>query len=50
MSNNNLQTKIGKNIKKLNQKKDVNQNYIFKLADLSLNTFVTLQSDAALGN
>jgi transcriptional regulator with XRE-family HTH domain len=46
MSNNskNLQPKIGKNIKRLRQEKGISQDRLSKLADLSLNTVVTVES------
>lgn len=46
MSNNNKnpQPKIGKNIKKLRQEKGISQDRLSKLADLSLNTVVTVES------
>jgi len=46
MSNNNPQSKIGKNLKKLRQEKGISQDRLFKLADLSLNTVVTVESGA----
>ncbi|MDD4466969.1 MAG: helix-turn-helix transcriptional regulator [Candidatus Shapirobacteria bacterium] len=46
MSNNNPQSKIGKNIKKLRQEKGISQDRLSKLADLSLNTVVTVESGA----
>lgn len=46
MSNNNPQSKIGKNLKKLRQEKGISQDRLSKLADLSLNTVVTVESDA----
>lgn len=44
MSNNNSQSKIGKNLKKLRQEKGISQDRLSKLADLSLNTVVTVES------
>jgi len=44
MSNNNPQLKIGKNLKKLRQEKGISQDRLSKLADLSLNTVVTVES------
>jgi transcriptional regulator with XRE-family HTH domain len=44
MSNNNPQSKIGKNIKKIRQEKGISQDRLSKLADLSLNTVVTVES------
>lgn len=46
MSNTNPQSKIGKNIKKLRQEKGISQDRLSKLADLSLNTVVTVESGA----
>jgi len=46
MSNNNHQSKIGKNLKKLRQEKGISQDRLSKLADLSLNTVVTVESGA----
>ena len=46
MSNNNPQSKIGKNLKKLHQEKGISQDRLSKLADLSLNTVVTVESGA----
>ena len=46
MSNNNPQSKIGKNIKKIRQEKGISQDRLSKLADLSLNTVVTIESGA----
>ena len=46
MSNNNPQSKIGKNLKKLRQEKGISQDRLYKLADLSLNTVVTVESGA----
>lgn len=45
MSNYN-QSKIGKNIKKIRQDKGISQDRLSKLADLSLNTVVTVESGA----
>ncbi len=45
MSNNkNSQSKIGRNLKKLRQEKGISQDRLSKLADLSLNTVVTVES------
>jgi transcriptional regulator with XRE-family HTH domain len=44
MSNNNPQSKIGKNLKKIRQDKGISQDRLSKLADLSLNTVVTVES------
>lgn len=46
MSNNNPQSKIGKNLKKLRQERGISQDRLSKLADLSLNTVVTVESGA----
>ena len=46
MSNNNPQSKIGKNLKKLRQENGISQDRLSKLADLSLNTVVTVESGA----
>jgi len=46
MSNINPQSKIGKNIKKIRQEKGISQDRLSKLADLSLNTVVTVESGA----
>ncbi len=46
MSNNNPQSRIGKNIKKIRQEKGISQDRLSKLADLSLNTVVTVESGA----
>jgi DNA-binding XRE family transcriptional regulator len=43
MSNNNSKSTIGKNLKKVRQKKGIFQNRLSKLADLSLNTIVTVE-------
>jgi len=48
MSNNNPQSKIGKNLKKLRQEKSISQDRLSKLADLSLNTVVTVESGVNL--
>lgn len=44
MSSNNSKNMIGKNIKKLRQEKGVSQDRLSKLADLSLNTVVNIES------
>lgn len=44
MSNNNL--KISKNLKRIRQEKKISQDRLSKLADLSLNTVVTVESGA----
>jgi DNA-binding XRE family transcriptional regulator len=46
MSNDNPQSKIAKNIKNVRQKKGISQDRLSKLADLSLNTVVTVESGA----
>ena len=38
---------IGKNVKKLRQAKDISQDRLSKLADISLNTVVKLELDAS---
>ena len=44
MSNNNSKSMIGKNLKRIRQKKGISQDRLSKLADLSLNTVVTVES------
>lgn len=44
MSNNNSKSMIGKNLKKVRQEKGISQDRLSKLADLSLNTVVTVES------
>ena len=44
MSNTNPQSKIAKNIKQIRQEKCISQDRLSKLADLSLNTVVTVES------
>ncbi len=44
MSNNNQGSKIAKNLKKIRQNKGISQDRLSKLADLSLNTVVTVES------
>ena len=44
MSNNNSKSTIGKNLKKVRQEKSISQDRLSKLADLSLNTIVTVES------
>ena len=44
MSNNTPQSKICKNIKKRRREKGISQDRLSKLADLSLNTIVTIES------
>ncbi len=46
MSNNNPKSVIGKNLKRIRQKKGISQDRLSKLADLSLNTVVTIESGA----
>ncbi len=46
MSNNNQGLKIAKNLKKVRQDKGISQDRLSKLADLSLNTVVTVESGA----
>lgn len=41
---NNSKSKIGKNLKKIRQEKNISQDRLSKLADLSLNTVVTVES------
>jgi len=48
MLNNNPQSKIGKNLKKLRQEKGLSQDRLSKLANLSLNTVVTVESGVNL--
>ena len=44
MSNNNQGSKIAKNLKKIRRDKGISQDRLSKLADLSLNTVVTVES------
>lgn len=44
MLNNNQGSKIAKNLKKIRQDKGISQDRLSKLADLSLNTVVTVES------
>lgn len=44
MTNNNQGSKIAKNLKKIRQDKGISQDRLSKLADLSLNTVVTVES------
>jgi len=44
MSNNISKSNIAKNIKKLRQEKGISQDRLSKLADLSLNTIVTIEA------
>ena len=46
MPNKNPQSTIGKNIKSIRIKKDISQDRLSKIADLSLNTIVTVESGA----
>lgn len=46
MSNNNSTSKIANNIKKIRQEKGISQDRLSKLADLSLNTVVNVESGA----
>jgi len=46
MSNNNQGSKIAKNLRKIRQDKGISQYRLCKLADLSLNTVVTVESGA----
>ena len=46
MSNESSQSKIAKNIKNIRQEKGISQDRLSKLADLSLNTVVTMESGA----
>jgi transcriptional regulator with XRE-family HTH domain len=46
MSNESSQSKIAKNIKNIRQEKGISQDRLSKLADLSLNTVVTVESGA----
>ncbi|PIP20437.1 MAG: DNA-binding protein [Candidatus Omnitrophica bacterium CG23_combo_of_CG06-09_8_20_14_all_40_11] len=48
MSRNNSKNLIGKNIKKFRQEKGVSQDRLSKLADLSLNTVVNIESGGNL--
>ena len=41
---NELKPKISKNLKKIRQEKSISQDRLSKLADLSLNTVVTIES------
>ena len=43
---NNPKSKIGKNLKKIRQEKSISQDRLSKLADLSMNTVVTVESGA----
>ena len=43
---NNSKSKIGNNIKKIRQEKGISQDRLSKLADLSLNTVVNVESGA----
>ena len=44
MSNKNSISKIGKNIKRIRQKKGISQDRLSKRADLALNTIVNIES------
>ena len=44
MSSNNSKNTIGKNIRKFRQEKGISQDRLSKLADLSLNTIVNIES------
>lgn len=44
MSNNNYLSNIGTNIKKIRLKKGISQDRLSKMADLSLNTIVNVES------
>jgi len=44
MSNNNSKSTISKTLKKIRQEKGISQDRLSKLADLSLNTVVTVES------
>lgn len=44
MSNDNPQSEIARNIKNVRQEKGISQDRLSKLADLSLNTVVTVES------
>jgi len=46
MSNNNSTSKIANNVKKIRQEKGISQDRLSKLADLSLNTVVNVESGA----
>jgi transcriptional regulator with XRE-family HTH domain len=48
MASNNSKNMIGKNIKKFRQKKDISQDRLSKLADLSLNTVVNIEAGGNL--
>jgi len=48
MSRNNSKNLIGKNIKKFRQEKGISQDRLSKLADLSLNTVVNIESGGNL--
>ena len=47
-SSNNSKNMIGKNIRKLRQEKGISQDRLSKLADLSLNTIVNIESGGNL--
>ena len=46
MSNNKSPNTIGKNIKRIRKAKGISQDRLSKLADVSLNTIVTIESGA----
>ena len=48
MSRNNSKNAIGKNIRKFRQEKGISQDRLSKLADLSLNTIVNIESGGNL--
>lgn len=48
MSSNNSKNVIGKNIRRFRQEKGVSQDRLSKLADLSLNTIVNIESGGNL--
>lgn len=48
MSSNNSQNTIGKNIRRFRQEKGISQDRLSKLADLSLNTIVNIESGGNL--
>ncbi len=48
MSSNNSKNAIGKNIRKFRQEKGISQDRLSKLADLSLNTIVNIESGGNL--
>lgn len=48
MSSNNSKNVMGKNIRKFRQEKSISQDRLSKLADLSLNTIVNIESGGNL--